>query len=120
MLVRVHAASVHVGDWILMTGKPFVMRMATGIRRPKNAVPGTDVAGTVEAVGKDVQRLRPGDEVFGWCAGAFAEYASAAEDQFIEKPANLTFEQAAAVGMSATPRSSCFATRERSSRARRS
>ena len=102
VLVRVHAASVHVGDWILMTGKPFVMRMATGIRKPKNAVPGTDVAGTVEAVGKDVQRLRPGDDVFGWCAGAFAEYASAAEDQFIEKPANLTFEQAAAVGVSAT------------------
>ena len=102
VLVRVHAASVHVGDWILMTGKPFVMRMATGLRKPKNPVPGTDIAGTVEAVGKDVQRLRPGDEVFGWCAGAFAEYACASEDQFIPKPANLTFEQAAAVGVSAT------------------
>lgn len=102
VLVRVHAASVHVGDWILMTGKPFVMRMATGLRKPKNPVPGTDVAGTVEAVGKDVHGLRPGDEVFGWCAGAFAEYASAPEDQFIRKPANLTFEQAAAVGVSAT------------------
>jgi NADPH:quinone reductase-like Zn-dependent oxidoreductase len=102
VLVRVHAASVHVGDWILMTGSPFVMRFATGLRRPKNPVPGTDVAGTVEAVGKDVQRLRPGDEVFGWSAGAFAEYASASEDQFITKPANLTFEQAAAVGVSAT------------------
>ena len=54
VLVRVHAASVHVGDWILMTGSPFVMRMATGLRRPKNAVPGTDIAGTVEAVGKSV------------------------------------------------------------------
>ena len=102
VLVRVHAASVHVGDWIVMTGSPFVMRMATGLRKPKNPVPGTDVAGTVEAVGKDVQRLRPGDEVFGWAAGAFAEYASASEDQFIPKPANLTFEQAAAVGVSAT------------------
>jgi NADPH:quinone reductase-like Zn-dependent oxidoreductase len=102
VLVRVHAASVHVGDWIVMTGKPFVMRLATGLRKPKNQVPGTDVAGTVEAVGKDVQRLRPGDEVFGWCAGAFAEYASANEDQFLRKPANLTFEQAAAVGVSAT------------------
>ena len=102
VLVRVHAASVHVGDWVLMTGTPFVMRMATGLRKPKNPVPGTDVAGTVEAVGKDVQRLRPGDEVFGWCAGAFAEYASAREDQFVLKPANLTFEQAAAVGVSAT------------------
>jgi NADPH:quinone reductase-like Zn-dependent oxidoreductase len=102
VLVRVHAASIHVGDWILMTGSPFVMRFATGLRKPKNAVPGTDVAGTVEAVGKDVTRHRPGDEVFGWAAGAFAEYASASEDQFIAKPANLTFEQAAAVGVSAT------------------
>ena len=102
VLVRVRVASVHVGDWVLMTGSPFVMRFATGLRKPKNAVPGTDVAGTVEAVGKSVQRLRPGDEVFGWCAGAFAEYTSASEDQFVAKPANLTFEQAAAVGLSAT------------------
>jgi NADPH:quinone reductase-like Zn-dependent oxidoreductase len=102
VLVRVHAASVHVGDWIVMTGVPYLMRMATGLRRPKHPVPGTDIAGTVEAVGKDVKRLRPGDEVFGWCAGAFAEYASAGEDQFVLKPANLTFEQAAAVGVSAS------------------
>jgi NADPH:quinone reductase-like Zn-dependent oxidoreductase len=102
VLVRVRAASIHVGDWILMTGKPYLMRLATGLRRPKNPVPGSDIAGTVEAVGKDVQRLRPGDEVFGWCAGAFAEYASASEDQFVAKPANLSFEQAAAVGVSAT------------------
>jgi NADPH:quinone reductase-like Zn-dependent oxidoreductase len=102
VLVRVHAASVHLGDWVLMTGSPFVMRFATGLRKPKNVIPGTDVAGTVEAVAGGVQRLRPGDEVFGWCAGAFAEYASAPEDQFISKPANLTFEQAAAVGVSAT------------------
>jgi len=102
VMIRVHAASVHLGDWILMTGSPLVMRMATGLRKPKNPIPGTDVAGTVEAVGKGVERLRPGDEVFGWCAGAFAEYASANEDQFILKPANLTFEQAAAVGVSAT------------------
>jgi NADPH:quinone reductase-like Zn-dependent oxidoreductase len=102
VLVRVHAASVHVGDWILMTGSPFVMRFATGLRKPKNRVPGTDVAGTVEAVGNDVTSLRPGDEVFGWCAGAFAEYARASEDQFIKKPANLTFDQAAAVGVSAS------------------
>ena len=102
VLVRVHAASIHVGDWILMTGVPYVMRMATGLSKPKNRVPGTDVAGTVEAVGPQVHTLRPGDEVFGWCAGAFAEYASAPEDQFVKKPANLTFEQAAAVGVSAT------------------
>jgi NADPH:quinone reductase-like Zn-dependent oxidoreductase len=102
VLVRVHAASVHVGDWVLMSGTPFVMRMATGLRKPKQPVPGTDVAGTVEAVGKDVRELRPGDEVFGWCAGAFAEYVSASEDHFVLKPADLTFEQAAAIGVSAT------------------
>jgi NADPH:quinone reductase-like Zn-dependent oxidoreductase len=102
VLVRVHAASVHVGDWIVITGVPHVMRMATGLRKPKHPVPGTDIAGTIEAVGKDVRRLRPGDEVFGWCTGAFAEYASASEDHFVLKPANLTFEQAAAVGVSAT------------------
>jgi len=102
VLVRVDAASVHVGDWILMTGSPFVMRLATGLRKPRNRVPGTDVAGTVEAVGKNVERLRAGDEVFGWCAGAFAEYARASESQFIRKPANLTLVQAAAVGVSAS------------------
>ena len=102
VLVRVHAASTHVGDVIVMTGSPFLMRMATGLRKPKNRVPGTDIAGTVEAVGKDVKGLRPGDDVFGWCTGAFAEYASASEDHFVLKPANLTFEQAAAVGVSAT------------------
>lgn len=102
VLVRVHAASIHVGDWILMTGVPRVMRLATGVRKPKNRVPGTDVAGTVEAVGKDVDGLRPGDEVFGWCAGAFAEFASAPEGQLVKKPANLTLEEAAAVGVSAT------------------
>lgn len=102
VLVRVRAASIHVGDWILMTGKPFVMRMATGIRKPKNPIPGTDIAGTVEAVGSSVERLAVGDEVFGWCDGAFAEYAVASQDQLVRKPANLTFEQASAVGVSAT------------------
>jgi NADPH:quinone reductase-like Zn-dependent oxidoreductase len=102
VLVRVRAASVHVGDWILMSGSPFVMRLATGLRKPKNPVPGTDVAGTVEAVGANVQGLRPGDAVFGWCAGAFAEYASGTEDHFVKMPANLTFEQAAAIGVSAS------------------
>src|ERR1051326_5296915 len=76
--------------------------MASGLRKPKNCIPGTDIAGTVEAVGKDVTQLRPGDEVFGWCTGAFAQYACAGEDHFLPKPANLTFEQAAAVGVSAS------------------
>jgi len=102
VLVRVHAASIHVGDWILMTGSPFVMRLATGLRKPKNRVPGTDVAGTVEKVGSEVKGLRPGDEVFGWGVGAFAEYTHARESQFIKKPANLSFEQASAVGVSAS------------------
>ena len=102
VLVRVRAASVHVGDWILMTGTPYVMRLGTGLSKPKNPVPGTDIAGTVEAVGPQVQSLRPGDDVFGWCTGAFAEYARAPEDQLVKKPANLTFEQAAAVGVSAS------------------
>jgi NADPH:quinone reductase-like Zn-dependent oxidoreductase len=102
VLVRVHAASIHVGDWILMTGNPFVMRLATGLRKPKNRVPGTDVAGTVETVGKDVTQLRPGDDVFGWGAGAFAEYIRAPEEQFLKKPANLTFEEAASIGVSAS------------------
>jgi NADPH:quinone reductase-like Zn-dependent oxidoreductase len=102
VLVRVHAASIHIGDWVLMTGSPRVMRLGTGLRKPKNPVPGTDIAGTVEAVAPDVELLRPGDEVFGWCAGAFAEYAVAPADQLLLKPANLTFEQAAAVGVSAT------------------
>jgi NADPH:quinone reductase-like Zn-dependent oxidoreductase len=102
VLVRVQAASIHVGDWMLMGGVPRAMRLATGLRKPKHRVPGTDIAGTVEAVGKDVTQHRPGDAVFGWCAGAFAEYASAPESHFVPKPANLTFEQAAAVGVSAT------------------
>jgi NADPH:quinone reductase-like Zn-dependent oxidoreductase len=102
VLVRVHAASIHVGDWVVMTGVPYVMRMATGLRRPKHRVPGTDVAGTVEAVGPQVKGLRPGDEVLGWCNGAFAEYAAAPETNFVKKPASLSFEQAAAIGVSAT------------------
>jgi NADPH:quinone reductase-like Zn-dependent oxidoreductase len=101
VLVSVRAASIHVGDWILVRGVPYVARMATGLPKPKNRVPGTDVAGIVEAVGAGVMHLQPGDEVFGWCTGALAEYVSAAEDHFLPKPANLTFEQAAAVGVSA-------------------
>jgi len=100
VLVRVHAASIHIGDWLVVTGAPFIARPAYG--KPKGRVPGTDVAGIVEAVGNGVTNLKPGDEVFGWCAGALAEYACAPEDHFLLKPANLTLEQAAAVGVSAS------------------
>ena len=102
VLVRIEAASIHLGDWIVMTGSPFITRLFTGLRRPKNRVPGTDIAGTVEAVGRNVRSLRPGDEVLGWCGGAFAEYARTTEDQLVRKPEVLTFEQAAAIGTSAT------------------
>ncbi|MCH7846035.1 MAG: NAD(P)-dependent alcohol dehydrogenase [Acidobacteria bacterium] len=101
VLVRVHAASIHIGDSYVMRGVPYVMRPVFRLSRAKNRVPGTDIAGTVEAVGKSVTQLGPGDEVFGWCKGAFAEYVSATEDALALKPTNLTFEQAAAVGVSA-------------------
>ncbi len=101
VLVRVHAASIHIGDSYGMRGVPYLLRPVFSLSRAKNRVPGTDIAGTVEAVGKSVTQLRPGDEVFGWCKGAFAEYVSASEDALALKPANLTFEQAGAVGVSA-------------------
>src|ERR1700682_5919109 len=98
VLVRVHAASVHVGDWMMVTGVPYIARPAYGLRKPKNRVPGTDVAGTVEAVGNGVTELRRGDEVFGWCTGAFAEDACASAGHFVVKAGNLTVADAAAVG----------------------
>jgi len=102
VVVRVQAASIHVGDLVAIEGEPIIARFATGLRKPSNPVPGTDVAGTVVAVGKGVTSPKVGDQVFGWCTGAFAEYACAREDHFLPKPATLTFEQAAAVGVSAT------------------
>ncbi len=102
VLVHVRAASIHAGDVIVMRGSPYLMRLATGLRKPTHQVPGTDIAGTVEAVGKKVPGFRPGDPVVGWCMGAFAASASASEDHLVLKPTNLTFDQAAAVGVSAT------------------
>ncbi len=110
VLVRVRAASVHPDVWHVLTGLPYVLRMmGAGLRKPKNRVPGTDVAGIVESVGKNVTRFHPGDEVFGetikgmqWInGGAYAEYATAPENALALKPANVTFEQAAAVPASA-------------------
>ncbi len=101
VLVRVHAAGVDPGVWHLMTGLPYLVRvMGYGLRKPKVAVRGRDVAGRVESVGKNVTRFQPGDEVFGTCEGSFAEYASAREDKLALKPAKLSFEQAAAVPIS--------------------
>jgi NADPH:quinone reductase-like Zn-dependent oxidoreductase len=99
VLVRVHAAGVNPADWAIMSGLPYIARPVYGLRKPKNAVRGTDVAGEVVAVGNSVTRIRPGDEVFGWCIGAYAEYASVSEDALALKPANVTFEQAASVPM---------------------
>ena len=101
VLVRVRAAAVNIGDWHLLRGVPYVMRLVFGLRGPRRRTPGLDIAGQVEAVGGNVRQLRPGDEVFGWCKGAFAEYACTAENNLLPKPSNLSFEQAAAVGDSA-------------------
>jgi NADPH:quinone reductase-like Zn-dependent oxidoreductase len=96
-LVRVHAASIHFGDQMIMRGKPKLFRPIYGFGKPRNRVPGLDIAGTVEAVGTGVTRLGPGEEVFGTCTGALAEYVGTPEDKLERKPSNLTFEQAAAV-----------------------
>lgn len=101
ILVRVHAASVHIGDSHMTRGVPYAMRPLFSASRARNHVPGTDIAGTVEAVGNSVEQLGPGDEVFGSCKGAFAEYTTSSEDALTLMPTNLTFEQASAVGTSA-------------------
>jgi NADPH:quinone reductase-like Zn-dependent oxidoreductase len=98
VLVRVRAASVHPGDYFIMTGEPYVVRLAFGLRRPRHPIPGRDLAGVVAAVGKDVADLQPGDEVFGWSTtGTLAEYACVPADQLVRTPANLSAGQAAAV-----------------------
>ncbi len=102
VLVRVHAAGVDRGVWHLMTGLPYPIRIAGyGLRAPKTGVRGREVAGNVEAVGGDVTTLGPGDEVFGIGEGSFAEYTCARADKLAPKPERLTFEQAAAVPVSA-------------------
>ena len=103
VLVRVQAASANPLDWHLMRGEPFIARlMGTGLLKPKSSKVGADVAGRVEAVGKDVTQFKPGDEVFGTCNGSFAEYACAREDRLALKPANVSFEEAAAIPVAAT------------------
>lgn len=95
VLIRVRAASVNPLDWHFMRGTPYFLRLFTGMRRPKSTRLGVDVAGEVEAVGKNVTQLKPGDDVFGSCRGAFAEFVSTPESALVVKPKSLTFEQAA-------------------------
>jgi NADPH:quinone reductase-like Zn-dependent oxidoreductase len=101
VLVRVRAAALNVADWYAMMGTPYVARMQMGLRRPKSNALGVDFAGQVEAVGKEITRFRPGDEVFGGRDGALAEYVCVGEDPVALKPANVTLEQAAAVPVAA-------------------
>jgi NADPH:quinone reductase-like Zn-dependent oxidoreductase len=107
VLIRVHAASVNSRDWRRMRANPFFIRlMGGGLLRPKNTILGADMAGRVEAIGSNVKQFKPGDEVFGYLPsatgrGTFAEYVCANENAIVLKPANLTFEQAAAVPLAA-------------------
>ena len=101
VLVKVLAASVNAADWHLMRGQPFLMRlMGFGLLKPKHTILGSDIAGVIEAVGRNVTQFQPGDEVFGNIPrGGFAEYVCAREDAVVLKPAKISFEQAAAVPM---------------------
>ena len=105
ILVKIHAASVNYGNLVLLRGKPLLARLAFGILRPKYTIPGGDIAGRVEAVGMNVKQFKPGDEVFGDLSGCgwggFAEYVSVPEHALALKPANISFEEAAAVPMAA-------------------
>src|SRR4051812_7665648 len=101
VLVRVHAASANAGDWHLVRGTPFPFRLVAGLLRPKHRILGTDIAGRVEAVGPHVSQFQPGDEIFGELSrsgfGGYAEYVTAPETALAMKPANISFEEAAAV-----------------------
>ncbi|HVO81180.1 MAG TPA: NAD(P)-dependent alcohol dehydrogenase [Terriglobales bacterium] len=101
VLIKVRAASVNPLDWHLMRGTPYLGRLMFGLRKPRVTRPGVDVAGLVEAVGRNVTQFKPGDEVFGSCRGAFAEYACTPSSKLVMKPGNVTFEQAASVPVAA-------------------
>jgi NADPH:quinone reductase-like Zn-dependent oxidoreductase len=101
VLLKVHAAGLDRGTWHMMTGLPYLGRLAFGLPRPRNPVLGIDVAGIVAAVGPAVTKFSVGDQVFGFCNGSFAEYAVAPENKLARKPVNITFEQAAVVPVSA-------------------
>lgn len=99
VLIRMRAAAVNWADYSILTGIPYMVRLGFGLRRPRNGIRGTDVSGVVEALGADVTHLQVGDEVFGWCRGAFAEYVAVPEANLVTKPPAATHEQAAAVPM---------------------
>lgn len=101
VLVRIRAASINPLDWHFMRGTPYFLRLMAGLRRPKLTRLGVDAAGTVEAVGRNATQFKPGDEVFGSCRGSLAEYVCATGGRLVPKPANMTFEQAAAVPVAA-------------------
>ncbi len=102
VLIKVRAASVNPYDWHFMRGEPYLVRIAAGgLRKPKDSRLGADVAGEIEAVGRNITQFKPGDGVFGSCKGAFAEYACASESKLVMKPDNVTFEQAASVPIAA-------------------
>jgi len=103
VLVKVHAASANPADWHLLRGEPFLARLSAGLFKPKRKILGIDIAGRIEAVGKNVTEFQQGDEVFGDCGwgGGFAEYACVTEKHLVLKPANITFEEAGAVPVAA-------------------
>ena len=101
VLIKVRAASLNPYDWHFMRGEPYILRLMAGLRKPKDRRLGVDVAGQVKAVGKEVTQFKPGDEVFGSCRGALAEYACASESTLVMKPDNVTFEEAASVPVAA-------------------
>jgi NADPH:quinone reductase-like Zn-dependent oxidoreductase len=105
VLIRVRAASINKADWIIMRGKPFIVRFSSGLLRQKAKIPGSDVAGRIEAVGKNIRRFQPGDDVFGNLSksgrGAYAEYVCAPESELVLKPGNVSFEQAASLPIAA-------------------
>ena len=101
VLVKIFSTSINDGDNSLIRGKPFIVRLSSGLLKPKYTIPGGDIAGEVEAVGRNVKQFQPGDEIFGDLGasgfGAYAEYVSAPENTITLKPVNITFEEAAAV-----------------------
>jgi NADPH:quinone reductase-like Zn-dependent oxidoreductase len=101
VLIKVRAAGINPYDWHFMRGTPYPLRLAAGLRKPKDRRLGVDVAGQIEAVSRNITQFKPGDAVFGTCRGAFAEYACASESKLFPKPENVTFAQAASVPIAA-------------------